>query len=133
MKVENLYEIMEQRRAENVMFSHPFIVRCPDGRKLAAWFEYRISGKSTDSLFAHISRIYTVDESMQPEKTDVVLDAPCGMSDEMPAILWDYLPKLQEVYDDFTEEKMNMLLQDMAFRPLFKSFMLVRAYVRTHC
>lgn len=127
----NLYQSIEMHRAENQNFSYPFVVQCED-RKVISWFSYKVSGRDEEHLYTHIHSVYVMNEENDIKKQQVVLDVPFAFSDQKQADYSAYLCDLERVYNDFSEEKMNELLQNSAYKPLFKAFQCVRSYVRTH-
>lgn len=130
MNFARLYEMMEMRRADNQLFSYPFIVELPNGEKVISWFSYKIIGKSQNKLFTHIGSIYVVDVNERITQMNVAFDLPFTFSDKPKAGYSEYVQSLEQLYQDFSEEKMNILLQDKAYQPLFKAYQGVRSYIR---
>ena len=125
-----LYRTMEMRRADNQLFSYPFIVELQNKDKIVVWFSYKITGKNQDSLFTHVSSIYTVDSSENITQMTVAFDVPFIFSEKPKASYTEYTQSLEQLYLTFSEEEMNALLQEKAYQPLFKAYQAVRSYLR---
>lgn len=123
--------ITGEYRRENQMFSYPFIVQCGNGEKVVAWFAYEISGADMEHLFTHIYTVYALDSDGEVYKENVVLDVPFSAGNAPPPMEYGvYNARLEQVYNNFSEDEMNLLIQNGAYKPLFKAFQCVRNYIR---
>ena len=126
-----LPRLIEANRYEDQQFSYPFIVRGRDGSFVIAWFILDISGPDAEHLFAHIREVLILDEEGRLDRRKTALDVPFALTDDPPfSGLDSYLPDLEALSRDFSEEAMNRLLQDKAYKPLFRAYQAVRGYVR---
>lgn len=125
-----LYEMMEMRRADNQLFSYPFIVELLNKEMVVSWFSYKILGKDQNSLFTHVESIYVVEGNEIITQMNVAFDLPFVFSDKPKASYSEYIKSLEQLYQHFSEEEMNILLQDKAYQPLFKAYQGVRSYIR---
>ena len=121
---------ISMHQAENQTFSYPFAIEINPDTKVVAWFWYDMSGTMESQWFTHIKRIYVANENQEVSQFDVVLDVPATQYECKVAMLKDYLKSLEQVYSDFSEEKMNVLIQEQAYKPLFKAFQCVKDYVK---
>ena len=124
---------IEKNRFENQQTSYPFIVARKDGTKIISWFVYDVSGPDMNHLFVHIKKIYTADENLSVRKKDVLLDVPFVPTGSSISLDYDkYLQNLESLYKDFTDERMNHLLQSNGYKPLFNAYQSVKNYIRAY-
>lgn len=123
------YIMMHQ--AENQTFSYPFIIELKNKKKVVAWFWYDMSGTVDTQWFVQIRRIYVANENQKVTEYDIVFDVPAKYYDCSLAMMKDYMKDLELIYSDYSEDKMNILIQEKAYKPLFKAFRCVANYVQS--
>lgn len=132
MNFNELVSIMENKRPLNANFSRPFIVDLIDNNKVVVWFQFKIKRTGdNDVFFSHIRKIFIADGE-NVSSFSVILDVPCAFSQEPIAPYKEYLSVLEDIYSNFSREKMDKLFQEKYYQPLYKSYECVVDYVRTH-
>lgn len=130
MDFTKLQDFIEMRCAENQKFSLPFVVKSKNGEKFISWFWYQLSGDKKSGLFAHIYKVYILNENYELQENKVILDIPSELPQKPETRLREYLVQLESVYNDFSEEEMSKLIQD-SFKPLYNAYQCARSYVHT--
>lgn len=113
--------------------SRPFLVALPDGRKVMASFDCVVSGSNIDSMLAHIREIRVCDEEINTNIFRVILDAPAEFAHGNAYPWSQYWKELNDIYSDFSQEKMDALMQKGAYKTLFPAYQVASQYVRIHC
>lgn len=131
MDFDWLDRYMMMHRAENQTYSRPFIVKLKTQAKAAVWFWYGMTGINESDVYIHIWRIFVADEALNVTSQDVVLDVPSQVMESNFALLDEYMEDLKAVDRDFSEEKMDALLQEKALVTMFNAYQTVKLYVQS--
>lgn len=132
MEAARLYEIIEKKRREGENMSFPFLVRTGENTIRYVWFAFNAAGNVNTGAFVHISRIMVLRHDNEPLPFPAGFTVPYLTDQSSQGNYMEYLQKLTELEDRFSEEEMNRLLQDYGMKPLFQACQCVRNYVRTH-
>ena len=124
-----LYDLFERNRADNQQFAHPFVVELETGDKVVVWFSYRILGKSLEELYANIPQVYVLDKEKKLSVYKVDLKIPAYFSEENPQRLSEYIANLVDIYDNYSIQKMEDVLQKHTYKPLYESYCRIKDYV----
>lgn len=110
--------------------SYPFVVQLPNGDKVVVDFRCEVSGVDIDNLFAHISEIKVCDSELHVSQFPVVLDIPAKLYMEEQYSPPAYLAELEDIYNNFSQEKMDALMQKGSNKILFNAYRAATQYVR---
>ena len=127
-----LYRIIEQNRYEDEHFSFPFLVHLENGENVFSWFSYELFGNISSGVYIHIEKIMVIRSDEHIITYPACFDMPYLLDAKNEEKYMEYLETLMPMQNNFSEEKMNSLLQDFGMKPLFHAFQCVRNYIKTH-
>lgn len=130
MDLEQLENIIEKRRKQNQNFSLPFIVKSDSGRIYISWFSYEISRSENEDWMSYIDLIFILDSNEHINKYAVSMATSACFDIVPPALYCEYIPELKKIYANFSEEKMDSLFEEKAYKPLFNSYIKAKEFVQ---
>lgn len=125
MNFSKLSTIIEQHRPLTSLSSLPFII-CSNGINQVKWFNYYLEQIDTN-LTIFIQSVFTVDEAMQVNevKSNIQLNVAIKSVDEPKINEREYITSLENILNDFNEEKMNALIAKAEIQPLLSAYSMV--------
>ncbi len=125
-----LQECIESSRDGDQRVSFPFIVQAKTGQKYIVWFTYDIDGPDDENTVTVIDRVFMVSHNGEVRETEVGLEAPFNFTGKQKLSYGEYLIAFAELYKSFSVNKMNSLLWDKGYRPIYEAYKQVSAWAR---
>lgn len=122
MDFSKIKSLTEKYRVLTGLCSLPFVVDV--GRsKTICWFNYFLD-QSMDSLKITITDVFTLsdDGAVSSHKLSCVIQVELGEYDEPQIQDSEYFSKLEEIYMEFSDEQMNLLLRAAEMSPLLPAY-----------
>lgn len=134
MSLKWLEIMIEKSRKHNQYFSLPFVIKSENNKSenndfYFVWFSYLIQKTKTNQIFTHIDTVFCVSPEKELYSYRTMFDIPAYFDSTPPAQYYEYIPELEKIIQNYSDEDMNKLLQDKAYKPLFKSFMCVKDFI----
>lgn len=114
-----LRNYIAERREKDMLTSLPFIIQLRTGEKVIVWFQYQVIGACSENLFAHVNTVYAIDPSGKITRKKLELETPIRDAESQDLDFDQYIAELKQLYRKYSVNKMNSLLWNQGYKPLF--------------